>query len=102
MLLERPGDVVLREEIRERLWPDNTTVEFENSINTAVQKLREVFGDSAREPQYIETVPTRGYRFLANIDSAEVASGAPAAAPVQPMEASSQPQPQLSIPASRT
>jgi len=71
MLLERPGEVVLREEIRERLWPDNTIVEFEHSINAAVGKLRDALGESAASPRYIETVPRRGYRFLGSIDHVE-------------------------------
>src|SRR3954467_7349404 len=71
MLLEKPGEVVLREEIRLRLWPDNTVVEFEHSINTAVQKLRDALGESASNPRYIETVPRRGYRFLATVDQIE-------------------------------
>src|SRR5262245_50174814 len=68
MLLERPGEVVLREEIRQRLWPDNTIVEFEHSINTAVQKLRDALSESASSPVYIETVPRRGYRFLGAVE----------------------------------
>jgi DNA-binding winged helix-turn-helix (wHTH) protein len=67
MLLEKPGEVVLREEIRLRLWQDDTIVEFEHSINAAVQKLRDVLGESASSPRYIETVPRRGYRFLGTV-----------------------------------
>ena len=71
MLLEKPGEVVLREDIRLRLWPDNTVVEFEHSINTAVQKLRDALGESASAPQFIETIPRRGYRFLGTVDQVE-------------------------------
>lgn len=64
MLLERPGDVVLREEIRKRLWPNDTFVQFAPSINAAIQRLREALGDSADQPRYVETVARRGYRLL--------------------------------------
>ena len=64
LLLENPGEVVLREEIRLRLWPNNTIVEFDHGINAAVQKLRDALGESAESPRYIETVARRGYRFL--------------------------------------
>jgi TolB-like protein/Flp pilus assembly protein TadD len=67
MLLERPGDVVLREEIRQRLWPNDTFVQFAPSINAAMQRLREALGDSADEPRYVETVARRGYRLLGTI-----------------------------------
>ncbi|HKW75910.1 MAG TPA: winged helix-turn-helix domain-containing protein [Terriglobales bacterium] len=63
-LLERPNEVVTREELRGRLWPEDTFVDFDHSLNTAVAKLREVLGDSASEPRYIETIAKRGYRFL--------------------------------------
>src|SRR5581483_808891 len=59
MLLERPGDVVLREEIRKRLWPDDTFVQFAPGINAAIQRLREALGDTANEPRYVETVLVR-------------------------------------------
>src|ERR1044071_1546444 len=63
MLLNHPGEVVLREEIRQALWPDDTVVEFDHGINAAIQRLRDALSDSAEKPQYIETVPRRGYRF---------------------------------------
>src|ERR1700757_3269268 len=69
MLLERPGDVVLREEIRQKLWPNDTVVEFAPSINAAIQRLREALGDSADEPRYVETVARRGYRLLEKVTS---------------------------------
>ena len=68
LLLEHPGEVVLREEIRLRLWPNNTIVEFDHGINAAIQKLRVVLGDSAEHPGYIETVARRGYRFLGEVE----------------------------------
>src|ERR1700740_827147 len=66
-LLERPGEVVTREELRARLWPDDTFVDFEHSINTAVRRLRDALGDSAENPRFVETVARRGYRFLAPV-----------------------------------
>jgi len=68
MLLEKPGDVVLREEIRERLWPNGTFVQFAPSINAAVQRLREALGDTANRPRYVETVSRRGYRLLGKVE----------------------------------
>jgi TolB-like protein/DNA-binding winged helix-turn-helix (wHTH) protein len=67
MLLERPGELVRREEIRQRLWPADTFVEFDDGLNTAVKKLRAAVNDSADNPRFIETVPRRGYRFLAPV-----------------------------------
>jgi cholera toxin transcriptional activator len=67
-LLEQPGQIVAREELQQRLWPDGTFVEYEQSLNKAVNKLREALGDSANHPLYIETVARRGYRFLAPVE----------------------------------
>ncbi len=67
VLLERPGEIVSREELRRRLWPDNTFVEYEDSLNTAVRKLRAVLSDSSDQPRYVETVARRGYRFIAPV-----------------------------------
>jgi eukaryotic-like serine/threonine-protein kinase len=63
-LLENPGEVITREELRSRLWPDDTFVDFDGSLRVAVRKLREALNDNADDPRYIETVPKRGYRFL--------------------------------------
>jgi cholera toxin transcriptional activator len=63
-LLERPKEVVTREELRQRLWPQDTFVDFDHGLNTAMVKLRDVLGDSASTPKYIETIAKRGYRFL--------------------------------------
>jgi len=71
MLLERPGEVVLREEIRKALWPNNTVVEFDHSINAAIQRLRDALGDSASDPRYVETLARRGYRFLGEVEGEE-------------------------------
>jgi len=64
LLLEHPGEVVTREELRQRLWSQDTFVDFENGLNAAVKRLREALGDSATHPHYIETIPRRGYRFI--------------------------------------
>ncbi len=71
MLLDRPGELVLREEIRLRLWPNDTVVEFDHSINTAVRKLRLALGESADSPQYIETLARRGYRWIGSVEALE-------------------------------
>ena len=68
MLLERPGELVTRDEIRKRLWPGETFVDFDHSLNTAVNKLRSVLGDGAQSPRYIETRPRLGYRFVAPVE----------------------------------
>src|SRR5690242_16849786 len=64
LLLERPGGLVTREELKERLWPADTFVDFEQGLNAAVKRLRYVLGDSAVTPRFIETLPRRGYRFI--------------------------------------
>jgi DNA-binding winged helix-turn-helix (wHTH) protein len=69
LLVRRAGGVVGREEIRTELWPDGTFVDFDQSVNFAIKQIREVLGDSAERPLYIETVPRRGYRFIAPIDT---------------------------------
>ena len=67
LLLERAGDVVTRGEVQEKLWPADTYVDFDHSLNTAVRKLREALGDSAEAPRYVETLARRGYRFIAPV-----------------------------------
>jgi eukaryotic-like serine/threonine-protein kinase len=67
MLVERPGEIVTREEVRQRLWPENTFVEFDNSLGVAIRKVRDSLNDDAETPRYVETVPRRGYRFLAPV-----------------------------------
>src|ERR1700751_1331806 len=83
-LLERPGEVVTREELRGRLWPDDTFVDFEHSINTAVRRLRDALGDSAENPRFVETVARRGYRFLAPVSRPSEVSAAPEIAVSRP------------------
>ena len=83
-LLERPGEVVTREELRGRLWPDDTFVDFEHSINTAVRRLRDALGDSAENPRFVETVARKGYRFLAPVSGAADESTSPEAVGAHP------------------
>jgi TolB-like protein len=83
MLLERPGEVVTREQLRHRLWPRDIFVDFERNLNCAVARLRAALHDSARRPRYIETLPKRGYRFLAAPARAEPAAAALAVLPFQ-------------------
>lgn len=71
LLISHPGEVVTREELQTKLWPKDTFVDFENSLNAAVKKLRQTIGDSATEPRFIETVPRIGYRFIALVETAE-------------------------------
>jgi DNA-binding winged helix-turn-helix (wHTH) protein/tetratricopeptide (TPR) repeat protein len=71
VLLQRPGEVVTRQELRNQNWPPDTFVDFDNSLNTAINKLREVLGDSADNPRFIETLPRRGYRFIAPVSAVD-------------------------------
>lgn len=98
LLLERKREVVTRDELKLRLWPADTFVESDDGINTAIRKLREVLGDSAENPVYIETIPRRGYRFIGPVDEEIIQpetagdSEAPAASPIQtPTEMSGAP-----------
>ena len=77
MLLEKPADVVTREELRERLWPADTFVDFDHSLNAAIRRLRDALGDSAENPRFVGTVARRGYRFLAPVEGNGAASSAP-------------------------
>jgi cholera toxin transcriptional activator len=69
LLLERAGEVVTREELRQKLWPSDTFVDFDHSLNTAINKVREALGDSASSPRYVETLARRGYRFVAQVQT---------------------------------
>jgi TolB-like protein/DNA-binding winged helix-turn-helix (wHTH) protein len=75
ILLEKPGDVVTRDELRERLWPGDTFVDFDHGLNNAVMRLREALGDSSDSPRFIETLPRRGYRFITPVE--EISAPAP-------------------------
>ena len=67
MLLEHPGELVTREELRQRLWSEDTFVDFEHSLNTAIKKLRRALCDEAGKPRFVETLPRRGYRFVGSV-----------------------------------
>ena len=69
ILLEKPGQLVTREELREQLWTSDTFVDFDHSLNTAIKKLRQALGDEADTPHYIETLPRRGYRFIGDVNA---------------------------------
>ena len=69
MLLQRPGEVIAREELRQKLWPTDTFVDFDHGVNTAINRLREALGDSAETPRFVETVPRRGYRFIGAVNA---------------------------------
>lgn len=77
-LAARPGELVTREELRRRVWPQDTFVDFDHALNTAIKKIRATLNDDADSPRYIETVPRRGYRFVAPVEPGAVF---PAAAP---------------------
>ena len=67
VLLQRPGELVRREEVRRQVWPEDTFVEFDHALNTAIKKIRIALGDCADSPTFVETIPKRGYRFVAEV-----------------------------------
>jgi DNA-binding winged helix-turn-helix (wHTH) protein len=71
ILLENSGRLVAREELQKALWPADTFVDFEKGLNAAINRLRDVLGDSAEKPRYVETLPRRGYRFIAPVSAAQ-------------------------------
>src|SRR6266403_1198378 len=81
VLLQRPGAVVTREELRNQNWPADTFVDFDNSLNTAINKLREALGDSADNPRFIETLPRRGYRFITPVSGGDGIAKGPCPSP---------------------
>jgi len=81
VMLERPGEVISREELRQRLWPSDTFVDFDHSLNTAINKLREALRDSASNPRFIETKARRGYRFIAPVQVIDSNTAEPAPVP---------------------
>src|ERR1700678_883323 len=93
MLLERPSDVVTREEMRQRLWGHDTFVDFDHGLNSAVNKIREALGDSASQPRYVETLSGKGYRFIAPVSQSpttvRVAASGGTAVPATGLEAQS-------------
>src|SRR5437588_10340973 len=89
ILVEQRGEVVLREEIQKKLWPNDTVVEFDHAINTAIKKLRQALDDSAEDPTYIETVARRGYRLMMTVEWVEASLARPPVAVVAPPETGS-------------
>jgi eukaryotic-like serine/threonine-protein kinase len=77
MLLEHPGEIVTREELQQKLWCNDTFVDFDNSLNKAINKIRESLGDSADNPRFVETMARRGYRFIAPVDGPSTAAAIP-------------------------
>src|ERR1700691_753441 len=75
LLLEHPGELVTREQLRQKLWPGDTFVDFDTGLNSAVKKLRDALCDSAEEPRYIETLPRRGYRFIGQVQNGDLSAG---------------------------
>lgn len=103
MLLERAGEVVTREELQQKLWASDTFVDFDHSLNTAINRVREVLGDAASSPRYVETLARRGYRFIAPIHSAspqvpEERLSGPSGSPVQPAAPALHPELEVPIP----
>jgi DNA-binding winged helix-turn-helix (wHTH) protein len=90
-LLDRPGEVITREALKQRVWPSDTVVDFDHGLNRAINKVREALGDSAESPHSIETLPRRGYRFLGSIQN-EGSAERPAAPPMArtPVESTEQ------------
>src|SRR5215469_704131 len=68
MLLDKPGELVTREQLRRKLWPEDTFVDFEHNLNSTINRLRDALGDRADDPRFIETLPRLGYRFIAPVD----------------------------------
>lgn len=95
-LLEKPGEVVTREELRQRLWPSDTHVNYDANVNTTVNKLRQALGDSTEKPLYIETIPRKGYCLVVSSEGSEVSVG-PVALSAVPEEVPLSPSP---VPAS--
>jgi TolB-like protein/DNA-binding winged helix-turn-helix (wHTH) protein/Tfp pilus assembly protein PilF len=94
ILLEKPGEVVTRDEFRNRLWQSDTFVDFDHGLNNAVMRLREVLGDSSDHPRFVETLPRRGYRFVAHVDESffqPVQPATPSAAEAHPSQPSALP-----------
>jgi DNA-binding winged helix-turn-helix (wHTH) protein/WD40 repeat protein len=93
MLLERPGQIVTREELQTRLWPADTFVDFDHGLNAAIKRLRDALGDSAENPRFVETLARRGYRFVAPVNRApqEITSAAPASSRTQQMSSGAPP-----------
>src|SRR6516164_7002037 len=75
VMLDHPGELLTRDELRQRLWPQDTFVDFEHGVNAAVRRLRAVLGDNAQSPRFVETLPRRGYRFIAQVERIKDSGG---------------------------
>ena len=93
MLLERPGQLLTREEICSELWPDGTFVDYEHGVNSAVNRLREALGDAASNPRFVETLARRGYRFVAPVERIGLSESPPSTAPEASSPAATEPSP---------
>ncbi len=100
MLAERPGEIVTREQLQERIW-GNTFVDFDHSLNKAVNRVREALNDNAGTPQYIETVPRRGYRFIAPVAAIPQTEAPPAVHVSRPAEEPANRLPSITLPVAR-
>src|SRR5580658_5600837 len=86
ILLARPGEMVTREALRKELWPEDTFVDFDSGLNSAIKKLREALGDSRESSRFIETLPRRGYRFIAPVEETESAAPGPSTSSEPPVQ----------------
>lgn len=93
LLLARPGEVVTREQVRQALWPGDTFVDFDAGLNSAIKRLRDALGDSADQPRFVETIPRRGYRFVAPVEAPSVPAPAPPVTEVPATPAAATPVP---------
>jgi DNA-binding winged helix-turn-helix (wHTH) protein len=100
-LLENAGEVVTREDLRQKIWPADTFVDFDHSLNTAVNKIREALGDSASNPRFVETMARRGYRFIASVEGVPAASSATASSVITPQLSEDVLHPGLHVPVPR-
>jgi DNA-binding winged helix-turn-helix (wHTH) protein len=98
-LLANAGQVVTRDDLRQKIWPADTFVDFDHSLNTAINKIREALGDSASSPRFVETLARRGYRFIASVDSAALPQNAPNGLPATAAAGQEELHPQLHVPA---
>jgi cholera toxin transcriptional activator len=105
LLLERAGEVVTRDELRQKLWPSDTFVDFDHSLNTAINKVREALGDSASTPRYVETLARRGYRFVAPVQNGPMRDSVDSALSkvhtAEPLQPTASLHPELEVPIPR-
>lgn len=104
MLLERPGELLTRDEIARELWPEGTFVDYEHGVNSAINRIREALGDTAGNPRFVETLARRGYRFIAPVEriGAEMESSTPRPDPIEPAITSASREPLPPLPEEET